>query len=421
MRVLFVSVRPPLPRYGGAALRGHNFIRCLADRHEIHLVCCGTVREELEVRGSLGGLCETMQVVPRQDGRGRWKRVLDVAASPLPDLACRYPAPRLYWAVEQAGHRLRPDLVHVLGLEAAPAAFGQDGPAIPQAKTVLDDLNAEYLLQQRAFQVDRKETRRLPVAGYSLVQSLKLRHYEQYVGSFADGVIASSEDDEHALRRLFGPVLIGVVPNGVDTEYYRPGRAGLALGQTLLFTGSLDFRPNVDAVTWFAKNLFPDVRFVIPEAQLVIAGRDPVPEVQRLAGDHVTVTGPIPEDLPFFREASLFVLPMRYGGGSRLKLLQALACGLPVVSTRLGASGYEVTHERHALLADTPGLFFDHTVRLLTDRELARALAEHGRALALQYDWRRLAPRLERFYEQVLEGPSAAAATPGMDASRSAP
>lgn len=409
MRILFVSVRPPLPRFGGAALRGYNFIRLLGARHEVYLVCCGSVREELELQASLGDICKGIQAVPAQEGPPPWQRAVDLAASALPDLARRFPAARLYDAVVAAGRRLGPDVVHVLGLEAAPAIFADKERALPHVKIVLDELNAEYLLQRRAFHVDRKEAGRLPGAAYSLVQSVKLRRYEQQMCARADAVIAVSNEDAVALQRLFPGARVGVVPNGVDTDRYRPAPREALQGvppnvQVLLFTGTMDFRPNADAVTWFAGMILPSVRFVVSGAHLVIGGRDPAPSVQVLAGEAVTVTGSLPDDLPLFHAADVFVLPMRFGGGSRLKLLQALACGLPVVSTRLGASGVNAVHGDHLLLADTPAQFFDRTVRLLTDRGLAEPVGRRARELALEYDWRVLAPRLEAFYEQVITG-----------------
>lgn len=407
MRILFVSVRPPLPRFGGAALRGYNFIRLLGVRHEVYLVCCGSVRQELELQSSLGDVCKGIQAVPAQEGPPPWQRAIDLAASALPDLAHRFPVDRLYDAVVAAGRRLGPDVVHVLGLEAAPAIFGEKERALPHVKIVLDELNAEYLLQRRAFHVDRKEAGHLPGAAYSLVQSVKLRRYEQQMCSRADAVIAVSHEDAAALRRLLPGALVEVVPNGVDTDRYRPAPKealpGMPPGaQVLLFTGIMDFRPNADAARWFAEMILPSVRFVVSGAHFVIGGRDPTPSVLELAGEAVTVTGSMPDDLPLFHAADVFVLPMRFGGGSRLKLLQAFACGLPVVTTRSGASGVYAVHGDHVLLADTPAQFFDSTVRLLTDRGLAEAFGARARDLALEYDWRVLAPRLESFYEQVI-------------------
>src|SRR5439155_12148571 len=123
-------------------------------------------------------------------------------------------------------------------------------------------------------------------------------------------------------------------------------------------------RPNVDAVTWFAEAVLPTVQWAIPGVHFVIAGRNPAPVVQRLAGPGITVTVAVADDLPFFHRANVFVLPTRFGGGTRLKLLQAMACALPVVSTRAGASGLPLEHGAQALLADDPGLFVYYTIGL---------------------------------------------------------
>lgn len=409
LRVVFVSTRPPLPHLGGAALRGYNFIRLLGPRHDVHLVCHATVREQLDLKRLLGDMCEGIHTVTPPEGRGIVQRVTDLATSSLPDLARRFPSRQLHRAVVEEGRQCRPELVHVLGLESAPAAFGEDDLAIPRAKTVLDELNAEFVLQRRAFQVSRQAPAELALAGYSLVQAVKLRRYEQSVCSRSDGVITVSWEDELALRGMFPDVPTAVIPNGVDVERYSPDsgvKPALPI-RTLLFIGTMDFRPNVDAVTWFVRRVLPSVRSVLPEVHLVIAGREPTAEVQALGGEGVTVAGSVPDDQALFRSADLFVLPMRFGGGSRLKLLQAFACGLPVVSTRLGASGIDLVHGQHALLADAPGLFAYYVVRMLRDPEYGRTLAARGRQLALGYDWRHIVPKLERFYEQVLAAPVA--------------
>lgn len=163
----------------------------------------------------------------------------------------------------------------------------------------------------------------------------------------------------------------------------------------------MDFRPNVDAVRWFVTQVWPAVRAVRPDARFVIAGRNPTSTVRALAGEGVEVTGAVEDDLPYLQSASLFVVPMRFGGGSRLKLLQALACGLPIVATPAGAEGVRVTPGDQLLVAEDAQDFARGVVVLLQDRALAARLGEAGRALAARYDWDVVTQQLEQAYQSA--------------------
>jgi polysaccharide biosynthesis protein PslH len=195
------------------------------------------------------------------------------------------------------------------------------------------------------------------------------------------------------------------VPNGVDTrEFSRAAVERLELAapapdeQRIVFSGTLDFRPNVDAVTWFAQRVLPLVRVRHPRAELIVVGRRPTPALEQMAADQlITLTGEVPDARPYLAAASVYVVPMRIGGGVRLKLLEALALEAPVVCTSLGAEGViGLQHEMHCLLADDPTGFARAVIRLLDDPELGRRLGAAGRTLvAKRYDWDEIVPRLE--------------------------
>jgi glycosyltransferase involved in cell wall biosynthesis len=229
-----------------------------------------------------------------------------------------------------------------------------------------------------------------------------LAHYEGAAVSGADAVVAVSRADATALRRVGTPRRLTVVPNGVDTAAL-PLREGDGDGRSVLFTGTMDYRPNVDAVTWFVETVWPRVRSRRPDARFEIVGRAPRPAVRALgAVEGVEVVGEVPAVEPYFRRAMAYVAPLRIGGGSRLKLLEAFAYGTPVVTTSLGAEGIDMTADRDALVVDAPDAFADALVGLLTDPARARALALAGRRLVEErYDWQALAPRLEQLYEEL--------------------
>lgn len=246
-------------------------------------------------------------------------------------------------------------------------------------------------------------------AGYSLVQWRKLARYEQQVLGACDGVLAVSEEDRRTLEALQPQARIGVVPNGVDTaEFSRAALGSKRLAfraPTLVFTGTLDFRPNVDAALWFAREVLPLVRARRPEVQFVLVGKRPAPALRQLATEGLAVVvGEVPDARPYIAGAAVYVVPMRIGGGVRLKLLEALALEAPVVSTSMGAEGVAGLRAGvHSLLADQPAAFAAAVLRLLDERGFAQQLGAAGRALvSAHYDWSTIVPRLEQLYDALV-------------------
>jgi glycosyltransferase involved in cell wall biosynthesis len=265
---------------------------------------------------------------------------------------------------------------------------------------VFDDHNAEVVLQQRAFETDARQPRRWVGALYSLIQWKKLRRYEARVCRAFDRVVAVSPADAQALQRLVPGLEVSVVLNGVDTELYRAQPLEPA-PEALVFTGKMDFRPNVDAVLWFCQEILPRIWRERASVHFTIVGRDPHPRVQALARDpRIRVTGYVEDVRPYIAGAAVYVVPLRMGGGTRLKVLEAMAMGQAIVSTTLGCEGIALTPGREAVLADTAQEFARRVVELLGDEERRRSLGRWARRLVeAHYDWRVIVPRLEQVYE----------------------
>jgi len=300
------------------------------------------------------------------------------------------------------------DVVHVEGIELAPYLDGIES-APPRGGgagggtrplVVFDDHNCEYLLQQRAFFTDLRAPARWPGAAYSFVQWRRLRRYEAQVCRRADRVLAVSDADATALCKLVPALDVTIVPNGINTRTYTPTPTHPHT-PTLVFTGTMDFRPNVDAVLWFARKVLPRVRAEVPEVHFVVVGQRPHRRLEVLRTDPaVTLTGWVEDTRPYIARAAVYVAPLRMGGGTRLKLLEAMAMGKAVVATRLGAEGYPVTDGQELLLADTPADFAAAVVALLRAPERRAELGRVARAFVEQrYDWRVIVPRVEAAYE----------------------
>lgn len=372
----------------------YQFIKGLSARHEIWCLSFSPSPQASAAAAPLADYCKLMLIhAPR---RTLLRRAVQTLTSPLPDMALRACSSAFDDALNRLLARMSFDVVQAESIEMAQHAIQARG-RVPLA--ILDQFNAEYVLQRRAALTDLRQVRRLHAGLYSLAQWQKLARYETQVCSSVDRVVVVSAEDRRALMQLSPAIDAAVVPNGVDTDFFAPGNQD-PQGDCLLFTGTMDFRPNIDAVRWFVEEVLPLVRRRRP-AYLRVVGRNPAAAVRSLARPGIVeVVGEVEDVRDSFRQAAVYVVPMRIGGGVRLKLLEAFSMALPVVSTSMGAEGVEgLRDSEHCLLADTPAAFAGAIIQLLEDRELARRLGAAARELACsRYDWRAIVPKLEMIY-----------------------
>jgi glycosyltransferase involved in cell wall biosynthesis len=328
------------------------------------------------------------------------RRGLDTLFRMLPDMALRLDSPAMHQHMAQLLCESRYDVIQIEGIEMAPYVLALKPP---RPHLVFDDHNAEYLLQKRAFQTDVRQPRRWLGAGYSFVQWRKLVRYERRICRTANRVAAVSEADRAALRQIVPDLAVSVVPNGVDLEFYRPGVVAPladASPHALVFTGKMDYRPNVDAVVWFAEAVLPLIRAQIAGAHFYVVGQQPHERLARLAEQPgVTLTGRVPDTRPYIAAAGVYVVPLRIGGGTRLKVLEAMGMGQAIVSTRLGCDGFDFVDGREVRFADEPSAFAQAVIDLLRNRAHAVALGQAARAFVeAHYGWDAIVPRLEALY-----------------------
>jgi glycosyltransferase involved in cell wall biosynthesis len=417
-------------------MRIYQIIRGLAVRHDV--ACLTFAPDEAAERAlePLRAVCRVL-VVRGPQPRSTLRRAWTTLASPLPDMALRNTSRAYAGALRQLLSAERFDIIQAESIEMAgylqiadcrlQISDWDDSKTAKQVRLplrILDQFNAETVLQKRAALTSLRSIvdqsaicnlqsaiRGLAGGGYSLVQWLKLARYERQAMRGVDTVAAVSEEDRRALLRLQPAARIGVVPNGVDTAHFSRAtlvseRAGpLSLGaNTLVFSGTLDFRPNIDAVVWFVHEALPRIRAQRPDARLLVVGKRPAPALRALAAQGVlTLTGEVPDARPYIAGAAAYVVPMRIGGGVRLKLLEALSLEAPIVSTDMGAEGVAgLRGDEHCLLADDPAGFAAAALRLLDDPALGHALGAAGRELVRErYDWKAIVPRLEALYAEL--------------------
>lgn len=290
---------------------------------------------------------------------------------------------------------LRRDHFDIVQIESS-----QMAPLIPDAgiPVVLDEHNVEFMLLKRLSAMEASPVRKT----FGRLEAFKAGREELRSWAAADGVVFTSQADLAIMRRLAPESRGCVVPNGVDVEHFQP-RGEDVESDTVLFTGSINYRPNTDAVDHFMRHIFPAVRRQRPSARFIVVGQGAPEWLVRSAPSGVEFTGPVEDVRPFVARASVVVAPLRSGGGTRLKILEALAMAKPVVSTKIGCEGIAVVDGHHLRVADDHAEFANHVVGLMSDRKVAREMGRHGRTLVeCSYSWDVVGRRLEGFYSDLI-------------------
>ncbi len=390
--ILILTPPIPYPPRQGPALRNWGLLRGLSKHHEISLLTFASPDQELAPEPLLGRYTERTAILP-QPARSLKDRLWDLVVTGRPDLSERLASSAFREQLEAWLSRYHFDWILVEGLELAPYLTALPENNAP--KIIFDDHNCEYVLQRRAARADFGRPKRWPGALYSSVQWRRLRRYEAQVCNRSDLVVAVSEADAAALRAIVPDLDPLVISNGIDVAAYASFEASADLAQpAFVFTGTMDFRPNVDGVLWYANHVWPRIRERLPGAHFYIVGRHPHARLERLReAPGIVITGSVPQTQPYIRAAAVYVVPLLVGGGTRLKLLESTAMGKAVVATRLAAEGFAAP-ERAMVLADTPSEFADACVRLVQDEGERAVWSARAQAYAGAYDWDNLLPAL---------------------------
>ena len=390
--ILILTPQIPYPPRQGTALRNWGLLRGLSKHHEISLLTFASPDQELAPEPLLVRYTERTAILP-QPTRSLKDRLWDLVVTGRPDLSERLASSAFREQLEAWLSRYHFDWILVEGLELAPYLTALPENNAP--KIIFDDHNCEYVLQRRAARADFRRPRRWPGALYSSVQWRRLRRYEAQVCDRSDLVVAVSEADAAALRGIVSDLDPLVISNGIDVAAYASFEASADLAQpAFVFTGTMDFRPNVDGVLWYANRVWPRIRERLPGAHFYIVGRHPHARLARLREVlGIVITGSVPETQPYIRAAAVYVVPLLVGGGTRLKLLESTAMGKAIVATRLAAEGFAAP-ERAMVLADTPSEFADACVRLAQDERDRAVWSARAQAYAGAYDWDNLLPAL---------------------------
>jgi sugar transferase (PEP-CTERM/EpsH1 system associated) len=401
MRILWLKTDLLLPLDKGGKLRTWHLMRHLAKQHEItYLAFAEPDQPRADVTGMREVAARVDTVTRSEPAKGTWRFYADAAmhlVDPLPYAVGKYRSTEFRQRLDALLAEIAFDLIVCDFLFPA-----VNLPERLPCPAVMFTHNVESEIWRR-----HAETKTSPLS--KLLYEMQYRRMLRYEGGALrrfDGVLAVSDADRETFDRIYPGAIrrpAHVVPTGVDTDFFAPpsGPSGVEGSEPnsreLVFTGSMDWLPNEDAMIHFCRDVLPLIRAEEPDVQLSIVGRAPTPAVEQLAEQSgIRVTGRVDDVRPYMRNAAAYIVPLRIGGGTRLKIFEAMAMGKAVVSTTVGAEGLPVTSGEHVLLADEPYAFSRAVVQLLRDVERRRQLESAARALVVEkYDWSAVAGELE--------------------------
>jgi polysaccharide biosynthesis protein PslH len=404
MKILFATPKSPLPIRGGIEIRLFNLIKPICEQHQVSLL---TFRETEAIDGaslsSLESLFADIEWIPlgSNDNPSRtYRQRVTELISPPADYHGKYSASgAMRNAIEGHLRRCAHDVVLLSG-PSMPAYF-----TIPsELPLVFDSVDSLSLYMRRAIRLEATWYDKLRMAK----SWLGARQFERkYYRRFSDIVFTSAIDAQY-VRRVCPLSNVTVISNGIDCEYYQP-RTTMAAEPTIIFIGVMDFPPNVDAMSFFCRDVLPIVWRAVPEAHMLIVGRHPTEGVKALAvdDDRITVTGEVEDVRPWLARSQVSVCPTRSGAGIKNKILEAWACGVPVVGTRMSAQGVSARPGENMLIGDDATDMANAVITVMRDGGLRQRLAEAGRSTAiLEYSWQSKANQLETILERAAAGKS---------------
>jgi len=392
--ILFLTNLLPFPLDDGASFKTYHTLRYLSHNWDITLISFIRSAEEHKYRGELEKICRGIEMIPIR--RSRVKDIVYVFLSlfsRVPFLIRRDYTGKMQKAVDSAIERSNFDLVYVDHLHMAQYVISRS------LWKILDEHNVESELALRYSRIVRHPLKKLAAH----LDSRKLRTYEVHTCQRFDQVLTVTEKERETLVRL-GVSGVICLPIGVDSKKLKPLNLNPS-SKTIVFLGTMYWPPNADAVLWFYRTMFSQIKYRFPDVRLSVIGARPPRAVRKLSADPcVTVTGYVTHPEEHLKDCAAFVVPLRIGGGMRVKILNAFSWGLPVVATTLGVEGIEVTDNMHLLIRDTPEEFAEACIRLIEDRELRARLAGEGRkAVETVYDWEILSKRMDGIFKGIIE------------------
>jgi sugar transferase (PEP-CTERM/EpsH1 system associated) len=391
MKILFACHRFPFPPNRGGKIRPFNMIRHLSQKHDIVVATVAHTQEEFDEGAGLREYCAEIyaEVIPE---KVRWLQAVRALPSSTPSSVAYFSSAALRRKIKEVALKISFDAILVHCAFAAQYALG-----VPAKFCLMDfgDLDSGKWL-------DYSECRPFPLSWGYYFEGQKLRSYEQKVAASFEYCTLTTQGELEEFKKLNVDVPSAVIPNGIDTNYFRP-RPDPQNGQVAVFVGRMDYFPNIDGAEHFARNVFPIIRQRMPDAKLRLVGSNPNDVVRNLASiPGVTVTGHVPDVRPYLSDATLTVAPLRLARGTQNKILESMAMGIPVVATSVAAKGVTAIPGSQLLVADEPEQFANAVLRIFESGNLRKSISDSAlRQMEEAHSWPRSMQVLDNILDDV--------------------
>lgn len=400
MEILFIVPNVPYPLDNGGRIRAYKLMESLAERgHTIDLLTFDRWETGPENAEAMQKICRHVDVIPLVDRQRHSNKRKSQLLSLFQRTPYQYTSLYSEKMQETLDRIVQERDYDIIQFEFSQMAYHT---MADYSNCVLDQHNVEAELLYRTYTTEKGLVRKL----FSFVEWRKFQRDEiDHTSKFPICLTTSARDAEMLRKETSAPDY-HVIPNGVDCAFFNTDGQPIEPDEnTIIFTGSIDYHPNREGLNFFLSEVFPLIEEKLPDVKFWIVGRNPPAEIEAYgeASENIIVTGGVPDMRPYFDKAGVVVVPLRIGGGTRLKILEAMAMSKPVVSTRVGAEGINATADTDIVYADEPSEFAQAVVDLLSDDARRKSMGEAGRDLVeREYDWRSIAVKLEETYEQLL-------------------
>ena len=398
MRFLMITNTLPYPPIAGHPIRNLNLLKRIAQKNEVWLLALMDEDQFPVDLGPLKDICQEVILIPFGEfsALARPLQAIQFLLQGTPPELRLYETKGMIDALRDLTHRVEFDIIQFE--DSYMAHYQEYLPAGWQGKRILTFIDIAYRQYDRIYRIETKILRKLRLWLYSRM----MYNWEpQYAGNF-DLSVTMSDIDRDLLLSRNSSLNITTIPNGVDTHEFQPLPMPVDGSNNLVYVGNMSYRPNADAVTYFCEEILPLIHQKIPNVQFWIVGNQPLPEVYELQNEFVHVTGRVEDVQPFYQKSSVCVIPLRAGSGTRLKILEAMALGRPIVSTSVGAEGIDITDGDNILIGDDPQTFASHIVHLLQDQATWQRITTQARQFAVDnYDWDSITDKLLKTFDSL--------------------
>ncbi|MFA6059996.1 MAG: glycosyltransferase [Taibaiella sp.] len=392
MKLLFTANRFPYPPYRGDKLKIFHLTKRLSRKHELHLVTFLQDKTDLQYLPELQKIFKEIHVIPLSKPHSYLNSLL--AFFHKEPFQVRYfHSSKMERKLQELHAQHHYDAVHVQHLRMA--QYWSETKDVPR---ILDLPDAYSLYWKR-----RIETSEGLLKIFARIEQKRVFDYERILQEYNLSLVCSREDQSY-LQQERHINNVHLLPNGVDLSTFTSDQHNYSLDRTILFTGNMDYAPNVDAVIYFVTEIFPLIKQQVPDAVFIIAGQRPVKKVLELASGDIKVTGFVKDLSTMYASASIVVAPLRFGAGTQNKVLEAMAMGVPVVSRNIGFSGLNITSGEGVILAMETEVFAEQCIALLQSDALRQRVGEAGKeVIRTQFDWDVIAQKLEDYFLQIVK------------------